>query len=102
MSRSFKKTPYCGDKKGKAKKRIANKKVRMFLKENPEVMTSKKSFRKIYETYDICDFYDIEDFPAYYSWQLKFYLQNVHRWPDMKKPNKKQLYKEWYKSYKMK
>ena len=32
MSRSYKKTPWCGDKKGKSKKRIANRTVRQYLK----------------------------------------------------------------------
>ena len=36
MSKSYKKTPWCGDHKGKLKKRIANHHVRKWLKENPK------------------------------------------------------------------
>ena len=50
MSRSYKKTPYCGDHKGKSKKRIANHKVRNWLKQNPEVALKGNAYKKIYES----------------------------------------------------
>lgn len=102
MSRSFKKTPYCGDAKGKVKKQMANSKVRSYLKKYPELVIANGDFKKIFESYDICDFYSIENFDEYFAWHLKFYNENKNRWPDMEKPNKKQLYRDWYKSYKMK
>ena len=56
MSRSYKKTSYCGDKKGKDKKRCANHKVRSYLKQHPEESLKGRSFRKIFPTWDICLF----------------------------------------------
>ena len=50
MSRSYKKTPWSGDRKGKIKKRIANQTVRSWLKQHPDVKLSKGDFKKIYET----------------------------------------------------
>lgn len=38
ISRSCKKTPWCGDRKGKSKKRIANHHVRNWFKRNPDVI----------------------------------------------------------------
>ena len=46
MSRSYKKTPWAGDKKGKIKKRIANQTVRSWLKQHPDVKLSKSDFKK--------------------------------------------------------
>lgn len=56
MSRSYKKTPWCGDSKGTAKKRQAWKKVRQWQKEHPDVLLQDRDYKKIYETYDICDY----------------------------------------------
>ena len=55
MSRSYKKVPYCGDKKNKETKRIANKAVRNYLK-NPKHKLSKNSFKKVLPSWDICDY----------------------------------------------
>ena len=38
MSRSYKKTPWCGDHKGTGKKRTAWKTVRQWLKDNPDIL----------------------------------------------------------------
>lgn len=53
MSRSYKKHPFCTDhhvKTTKEKKRFANKKIR-----HTKNIPNGRAFRKIYETYDICD-----------------------------------------------
>lgn len=76
MSRSYKHTPYCGDGKGKVKKRFANKSVRAWLKEHPEEILRKSSFKKCYEQYDICDWYFIclqeeKDFKWYKMYKMK-------------------------------
>ena len=46
MSRSYKKNPWSGDTKGKWKKRQANSKVRMFLKnlDNDQLNRTRNSF----------------------------------------------------------
>ena len=93
MSRSYKHTPYCGDTKGKDKKRVANKKVRRFLKENPDfTSTSKKFFKKIYETYDICDYYFTT------GWE-KFKKIESELFP---KEDLKKIYRYWITHYKRK
>ena len=99
MSRSYKKTPYAGDAKGKAKKRDANSKVRMFLK-NIENTLSNNSYKKVYESWDICDFYWIETWEQYWEQCQKMYNEHPERYKEP--PNRKKEYRNWYKWYKMK
>lgn len=100
MSRSFKHIPYCGDNKGKDSKRCANSKVRMFLKNFDNENIKKSNFKKLYEQYDICDFYWIESWKEYWDKCLLEYSEHPEwfKYP----PNKKAEYRKWYKAYKMK
>lgn len=101
MSRSYKKTSYSGDNKGKWKKRRANNKVRSWFKRNPDVQISRGDFRKIQNPWDICDFYSITTFEKYWQWELNWYKEYKDRY-NLPKPNKKEVYRKWYKRYKMK
>lgn len=58
MSRSYKHTPVWKFDKSKDGKRRANKKVRQSLQTNMEAALTGKSnlYRRLYETWDICDF----------------------------------------------
>lgn len=99
MSRSYKKTPYAGDTKGKDKKRVANSKVRMTLKNfNQELKHN--DYKKVYETWDICDYGIIYSWKEYWNHALKNYTENPNLYK--KPPNKKEEYRKWYKWYKMK
>lgn len=100
MSRSFKKTPYCGDKKGKDKKRIANHKVKSSMK-NKDWHPRRKLYKKIYEQYDICDYYEISSFEEYKNYQLRLW-EEYDKNRNIPKPTEKELYRDWYKSFKMK
>ena len=103
MSRSFKKTPYAGDQKGKWKKRRANDKVRSYFKQNPETQIARGDYRKIQNPWDICDWCDkFETFEKCWEWEINFYNQFKDHYPHLKEPNKKEVYREWYKIYKMK
>jgi len=101
MSRSYKKTPYCGDNKGKDKKRMANKKVRMFLK-NLDHELKNNDYKKVFETYDICDFYFLETWEEYWKRCLRYYYEWNSVGISTPFPNKKEEYRNWYKMYKMK
>ena len=46
MSRSYKRTLWCGDHKGKSKKRIANHHVRNWFKRNPDVILPQEPIKK--------------------------------------------------------
>ena len=101
MSRTYKKTPYCGDNKGKTNKRIANKKVRMFLKNFNEVLKY-SDYKKISETYNICDYYWIKKKKNYWKRCLKNYYEYNSAGIKTEYPDKKEKYRRWYKMYKMK
>ena len=51
MSRSYKKHAYCGDKKDKELKRLANHRVRQYLKRNPEVTLRPSQFKHLFESW---------------------------------------------------
>lgn len=61
MSRSYKHTPYIGDKKTKWAKRQANRKVRHYL--NRQMIQDESfapaAYKKVSESWNICDYYDI-------------------------------------------
>ena len=55
MSRSYKKTPYCSCKKNKFAKNQANRKIRR----NKDELYQNREFRKVYDSWDICDYGEV-------------------------------------------
>ena len=99
MSRSYKKYPYYGDKKSKSQKRIANHKVRLYLKDTKHKIF-RSNYKKIYESYNICDFYWMMPWDEYWDDCQKTYKEHPEWY---KSPlNKKIEYRKWYRQYKMK
>lgn len=100
MSRSYKKTAYCGDHKGKEKKRIANSKVRSTLKKLDYNFSSHSAYKKMYGQWEICDWYFLNSWEEYWERTKRIYK----KFPKIyKRPlNKKEIYRDWYKMYKMK
>jgi len=76
MSRSRKKAPWIVDKKSKLAKRQANKRVR-----RTKNIANGKSFKKVYESWDICD----------YKW--RFTKEEIEGNQDLYYP----LYRYWIK-----
>lgn len=58
MSRSRKKNPITkdGNSQKRNKKRIAEKQVRNYLKQHPEETLQGKSYRKVWESWEIADY----------------------------------------------
>lgn len=96
MSRSYKKHPWAGDNKGKWKKRIANNKVRNYLK-NCENILKFSDYKKVHESWDICDYGWLYNWEQYWD----HILQDCKRF-NLLVPNKKKEYRNWFKTYKMK
>ena len=71
MSRSYKKHAYCGDKKDKELKRMANHKVRQYLKRNPEVTLKPSQFKRLFESWEICDYGWLCDWEEYWQFTNK-------------------------------
>ena len=101
MSRSYKKTPGAGDSKGKNSKRIANHKVRQAFKNGLDFFSKGNKYKRVYESYDICDYFDITTFEEYWRLQLKYYYQ-WRKDCGYPFPNKEEAYQEWCKYYKRK
>ena len=101
MSRSYKKTPWCGDTKGTAKKRYAWKVVRQWLKENPDVALKGGQYKKLYETWDICDYGWVTTWEEYWEMCLRWHREALARgWGRYtEEPNKEKEYRYWYKHY---
>lgn len=104
MSRSYKHTPCCNEHKGKIKKRFANHIIRQKLK-NPEFECQHMSYKNAgMDRWDICEYHNIETWSEYWEQELRFhqeFLDNIIGSSSCK-PNKKQVYRDWYKRYKMK
>ena len=75
MSRSRKKTPRAGDNKGKENKRIANSTVRARLREENESLPQGSTFKKYYETWNICDYNDVSTWEDYRRFRIDFVLK---------------------------
>lgn len=99
MSKSYKKTPWSGDKKGKWKKRRASKVVRRYLKRHPEYLCQRMQYKKIYCSRYICDYGFL------YPWEEHWtYVQeeNSHVHANEPKRSKEDEYRQWYQEYKAK
>lgn len=102
MSRSYKKTNYSGEPKGKWKKRRANDKVRSYFRKNVDAKISRGDYRKIQNPWDICEDYCICSWENYWKAELEWYEYFKAKGRNIQKPDKKQSYREWYTRYKMK
>lgn len=88
MSRSYKKVPCCKDYNRGMKQR-ANRHLRRNYLDIP----SGRAYKKLFCSYDICDYRFLETFSSYKKWILKY---------SHKRYSKEELYRNWYKYYKMK
>lgn len=97
MSRSYKKTPRCGDRKDKFFKKYANRKLRRDKFHN----LKHKSYKKNFCSYDICDYQTVgETFQEYWNRCVRSWQQWRHLYEDF--PDKEKEYRRWYKWFKMK
>ena len=103
MSRSYKKTPWFGDHKGKSKKRIANHHVRNWFKRNPDVILPPGAYKKIYCSWDICDYGWICTWEDYWNNCQRRHQEAIERgWEHYMDLNKNEEYRRWLKYYKNK
>lgn len=89
MSRSCKRIPCCKDYNWGMKKQ-ANR----YLRRNClDIPSGRAAYKKLFCSYDICDYKFLEPFRFYKRWMQN---NNERNYSD------KELYKIWYKDYKMK
>ena len=102
MSRSYKRFPYCGDAKGKAKKRLANRHIRQVLKRDYNANINHGAFKKYYESYNICDYGFICPWEKYWAGEIECFYRFKRRFGNAIPPNKQLAYKRWLKWYRNK
>lgn len=98
MSRSYKKTPRCGDTKDRYMKRYANRKLRKLPLEDT---LQHKQYKKNFCSWEICDYETVgETFEQHWKWAVSSW----HRWRYRYEPfpNREEEYRKWYKWYKAK
>jgi len=88
MSRSYKRIP-CWKDHTKGMKKYANR----YLRRNYLIVPSGKAYKKLFCSYEICDYKLIESFHSY----QKSFSEYEHR-----TCSDKELYRMWYRDYKMK
>ena len=101
MSRSYKKTPWCGDSKGKSKTRIANHIERQYLKNHMDLNLAPGDYKKLYETWDICDYGWTLTWEQYWKSEWRSYRWICSMFPNRehKEPDKQECYRKWLKYY---
>lgn len=96
MSRSYKKTPRCGDKKNKFYKKYANKRFRKNIEETTYLKHNQ--YKRYTSPYDICDYQEVGvSFELFWSRRLR-----MHAVREEEPPNRKVEYEKWYRWYKRK
>ena len=104
MAKSYKKHPRCGDKKGTVKKRMAWKAVRQWCKDHPDESLKGNQYKKIYETYDICDYNLMTSWEEYWASCQRLHNEAIIRGCGLYKEelDEKKEYRWWYTHYKNK
>ena len=97
MSRSYKKTPRCGDTKDKFFKKYANRKVRR----NNANHYNHNSYKKLSCSWDICDYETVgRTFEEYWKQTLDYWYQFGYKHEHY--PSYEEEYRQWFKWYKAK
>lgn len=97
MSKSYKHTPYYGDRKNRGLKRIANRLVRRKLKKS-NVILSRGAYRKMFDSWEICDFCYIEhNFETFYTKEVSIWNDWGYKYEPY--PTREEKLKEYNKYY---
>ena len=106
MSRSYKHTPYAGDKKTKWAKRQANKKVRRYLNKHSiqDESFAPAAYKKISESWNICDYYSIVTWYEHlkfrkqrFLWGIPIYDLNLTEDGEIDLEHERKVWEKWYK-----
>ncbi|MBD5512112.1 MAG: hypothetical protein HDR08_12830 [Lachnospiraceae bacterium] len=98
MSRSYKRIPCCKDY-SRGMKKHANRYVRRnYVNRNDVVLPSGAAYKKLFCSWDICDYKFLYSFSAYKE-EYKIYN---HRSTNPGIRPDRELYRKWYRLYKMK
>ena len=94
MSRSYKKTPYCGNAKRRKLKNYANRVIR-----RKGELFQNSSYKKVYGSYNICDYGSTyRSFEEYYWFRLKLWY-SYWQGTAVPFPNRDEEYEQYQKYY---
>lgn len=96
MSRSYKKTPRCGDKKDGFYKRLYNKRIRKLPFDET---LQHKTYKRYQQAYDICDYQSVGDtFEQYWEGVVGRWYAWRHQYePFPDRDEEYQKYMKWFK-----
>ena len=100
MSRSHKKHFYCKDRNPYAK-RLANRCVRHALNADSDLELQYGSYRKFYESWDICDWGFYDSWESYWESSIRTYERLKSWFPnrEIEFPDRDEEYRKWRKYY---
>jgi hypothetical protein len=107
MSRSYKKTHYAGLRKSRFSKNQANRRIRKLIPSAEEewydaLPKKGKAFKKFYDSYDICDYYDygfgVEDYIKSWTEFQESFESSIGR-PMKNKKTEEELRNRYYENY---
>ena len=99
MSRSYKKTAWCGDSGKKDMRRIANSVVRSKLKQDPDCIPRRgKAYRKLFDSYEICDYGWLCTWEQYWARELEYQKEGC----SFAHESKEEAFRYWIKWYRNK
>ena len=99
MAHSYKRTPWSGDSKGPNKKKYASRRVRSKIK-GWESLPQGGSYKRLYESYDICDYGCRETWHQYWQRVVAAWHKWGYQYYDF--PDRDEEYWNWYKYCKRK
>ncbi len=85
------------------KEKTSLEKVRQWQKDNPDILLQGGTYKKVYETWAICDYGSVTTWEEYWESCWKRYYYALKRYPNStrnKKPDEEEEYHRWYKYYK--
>lgn len=94
MSRSYKKTHYCGDRKDQLSKNYSNRVIRRSREELPHGT----AYKKMFPSYKICECSSVYiSFESYYRSLVEYW--HVYRQQHDPYPDRKEAYREYVRIY---
>lgn len=97
MSRSYKKNPVVKDH-NKGMKNLANRKLR---RKKYDYLLQGGAYKKHFEQWDISDYLFLWEFQDYYDFHMRLW-EKYDRHKGVPQPTEKDLWRDWYRTYKRK
>lgn len=99
MSRSYKKTAWCGDSGKKCMRKVANNVVRSKLKKYPDCISNHgNAYRRLFPSWEICDYGWLCTWEKYWTMELEYQARGCR----FAHKSKEEAFRSWIKYYRNK